>query len=84
MQFNSHAWGRAPRRPRDFKFVFGLFLVDQSLRTKKLIPFNKSFKTYILFKFLKKLIELRKNEFLTGRFVKSAQKSNSSDRKNLK
>ena len=31
INFNSHAWGRATRHPRDFKFVFGMFLVDQSL-----------------------------------------------------
>ena len=27
---NSHAWGRAPRRPLTFNFVFRIFLVDQS------------------------------------------------------
>ena len=49
-KFNSHAWGRAPRRPRDFKFVFRMFLVDRFLRTKIVIPVNKSFTTYVLFR----------------------------------
>ena len=51
---NSHAWGRAPRRPRDSQFVFEMFLVDRSLRTKKVIPVNKSFTTYVLFRFRRK------------------------------
>ena len=29
--FKSHAWGRPPRRPLRFNFVFRIFLVDQSL-----------------------------------------------------
>ena len=54
MIINSHAWGRAPRRPRDFKFVFGMFLVDRSLRTTMFIPVNKSFTTYVLVRFRRK------------------------------
>ena len=36
--FNSHAWGRAPRRPRDFKFVFEMFELTDLFEQKWLYP----------------------------------------------
>ena len=35
-------------------FVFRIFLVDQSLRTKMVIPVDKTFTTFLLFRFLRK------------------------------
>ena len=71
--FNSSAFGTAPRGRLTFKGFFGNFLTFQSLRPKNIIPTKTTFSKYVLYRLPSKFTWADKNSLLTGRFANFSQ-----------